>query len=499
MSDKKQFEQLGEYSSNQDITIDMDPIYVTAKPSVLTSREDYKRLGYYANEFRKGNIQLEQIPYKYRSHLKPTREAQQKAYSSLVQTEAKERERYNNSSTGRFTNLLGNVATGVLAIPALGITTGATGAPVVAEAMSAPELLTSYKAPFTAKLATDFLGGAALGEATNAVAHKSGYANFGDAIHDTMFPDRANINTFGDNAIASTFEFINPGYILGGVGANYLGHAAPKMFNNVLNGTKPFVKKAIKKMTLLPRLHSAYTRTGLRSDQLLEQRKKYENIIKLLWKRVRKQVHPPLPIKEVYTTERPFYSNDVNTIQQRLNGYFVERISPTEIAISKSNIFNPEIKLPLGTSISLSRVGHKPTILRYSTAKGGVPEVIISESFSLSDYRNMPNEVYYMLPDDVLSAIRQESIDAARVYNPRNLPGIKEFGSLSTVKEGYLPHISTDADAITSRAFYDAHIKGQVPLYDIQKTKNGYTHTYKNHRGIMQPLDIVVIENGSNG
>lgn len=104
-----------------------------------------------------------------------------------------------------------------------------------------------------------------------------------------------------------------------------------------------------------------------------------------------------------------------------------------------------------------------------------------------------------MLPDDVLSAIRQESIDAARVYNPRNLPGIKEFGSLSTVKEGYLPHISTDADAITSRAFYDAHIKGRVPLYSMQKTRNGYTHTYKNHRGVMQPLDVVVIENSSNG
>lgn len=330
MSDKKQFKQLGEYSNNQDITIDMDPISVTAKPPALNSREDYKRLGYYANEFRKGNIQLEQIPYRYRSHLKPTREAQQKAYSSLVQTEAKERERYNNSSTGRFTNFLGNVATGVLTIPTLGITAGA-GTSQVAEAMSAPELLTSYKVPFAAKLATDFLGGAALGEATNAVARKSGYANFGDAVHDTMFPDRANINTFGDNAIASTFEFINPGYILGGVGANYLGYAAPKMFNNILNGAKPFVKKAIKKITLLPRLHSARTRARLRSDQLLEQLKKYRNIENLLWKRQRMQRLPP-QAKEVYTTERPFYSNDVNIIRQLLNGYSVERISPTEIA-----------------------------------------------------------------------------------------------------------------------------------------------------------------------
>lgn len=104
-----------------------------------------------------------------------------------------------------------------------------------------------------------------------------------------------------------------------------------------------------------------------------------------------------------------------------------------------------------------------------------------------------------MLPDDVMHSIKQESLDAAQAYNPNNLSGIKEFGSLATVKEGYLPHISTDADAITSESFYNANIKDRVPLHGNQKTRNGVTHEYKNSKGVTQPLDIVVIKNGSDG
>lgn len=497
MSDKKQFEQLGEYSSNQDITIDMDPIYVTAKPSVLTSREDYKRLGYYANEFRKGNIQLEQIPYRYRSHLKPTREAQQKAYSSLVQTEAKERERYNNSSTGRFTNFLGNVATGVLAIPALGITTGATGAPVVAEAMSAPELLTSYKAPFTAKLATDFLGSTIAGEAVNTAAHHTGHSSFGDAVHDVLLPDRANINTFGDNAISSTLEFLNPGYIMGGIGTDYLGRNGKALFEKI----KPLTDK------LLTIPNAYYYRNLLNKEQkILREKSEYLDRLRNLYARrmfesASSESRTPIfgnPFNR--TAFKPFYSNNVDIINNELgfNGK-ATRISPTEILVSYTTQprTNPEIKLPENVTINYTQLRPQQYILKYSSNRGGKPELI--SRLSLADYQNLPDEIYYTFSDDIMKSINQESADAARIYNPNNSTGIKEFGSLATIKAGYLPHLSNDADAITSRSYYDKYIKNRVPLHTSQTTNEGYTHQYINSKGQTMPLDIVVIENGPDG
>lgn len=490
---------MGKY--NQDITIDMDPIYVTAKPSVLTSREDYKRLGYYANEFRKGNIQLEQIPYRYRSHLKPTREAQQKAYSSLVQTEAKERERYNNSSTGRFTNFLGNVATGVLAIPALGITTGATGAPVVAEAMSAPELLTSYKAPFTAKLATDFLGSTIAGEAVNTAAHHTGHSSFGDAVHDVLLPDRANINTFGDNAISSTLEFLNPGYIIGGIGADYLGKNGKVLFEKI----KPLTDKLL----TIPKAY--YYRNLLNKEQKILREKSmdfrrlaslYQKRVDRLWGSQGKTTENPFAPRTAF---KPFYSNNVDIINNELRSAGeASRISPTEILLSYNktrpgiNPVNPEIKLPENVTINYTQLRPQQYILKYPSNRWGKPELIIRK-MSLADYQDLPDEIYYTFSDDIIKSINQESIDAARVYNPNNSTGIKEFGSLATIKEGYLPHLSNDADAITSRSYYDKYIKNRVPLHTSQTTREGYTHQYINSKGQTMPLDIVVIENGPDG
>ena len=63
----------------------------------------------------RGGIKYQDIPYKYRSHIKEDIHSARDSFDKAVQSE---KERYENSNTGRFTNFMGQVVTAPMSLPA---------------------------------------------------------------------------------------------------------------------------------------------------------------------------------------------------------------------------------------------------------------------------------------------------------------------------------------------------------------------------------------------
>lgn len=85
-----------------------------AKP-LLTSRDDFKHLKQFSDLYARNNINYSDIPYKYRIHIKEDIHSARDKFDKAVQAE---KQRYENSNTGKFTNFMGQVVTAPLALPA---------------------------------------------------------------------------------------------------------------------------------------------------------------------------------------------------------------------------------------------------------------------------------------------------------------------------------------------------------------------------------------------
>lgn len=111
-----------------------------------------------------------QIPSAIRQYVRPN-VAEEVRRNKII--EEKEKERYKNSSTGRFTNLMGNVVTGTMALPVLDIAGSVIGdalksnsprtiKPSHLPALNIPNYVRAAK--LAGNLATSILAGEAVNE-----------------------------------------------------------------------------------------------------------------------------------------------------------------------------------------------------------------------------------------------------------------------------------------------------------------------------------------------
>lgn len=95
--------------------IPIKPVTITAPKPQLNSREDYSNLKSFSDSYARGDIKYLDIPYKYRAHIKEDIHSARNKFDKAVQAE---KDRYESSDTGRFTNFMGQVVTAPLALPA---------------------------------------------------------------------------------------------------------------------------------------------------------------------------------------------------------------------------------------------------------------------------------------------------------------------------------------------------------------------------------------------
>jgi hypothetical protein len=95
--------------------IPIKPVTITALKPQLNSREDYSNLKSFSDLYARGDIKYLDIPYKYRAHIKEDIHTARDKFDKAVQAE---KDRYENSNTGKFTNFMGQVVTAPLALPA---------------------------------------------------------------------------------------------------------------------------------------------------------------------------------------------------------------------------------------------------------------------------------------------------------------------------------------------------------------------------------------------
>lgn len=95
--------------------IPIKPVTITAPKPQLNSREDYSNLKSFSDSYARGDIKYLDIPYKYRAHIKEDIHSVRDKFDKAVQAE---KDRYENSNTGKFTNFMGQVVTAPLALPA---------------------------------------------------------------------------------------------------------------------------------------------------------------------------------------------------------------------------------------------------------------------------------------------------------------------------------------------------------------------------------------------
>lgn len=97
------------------MSIPIKPVTITAPKPQLNSREDYTNLQSFSDSYARGDIKYLDIPYKYRSHIKEDIHSARDQFDKAVQAE---KERYENSNTGKFTNFMGQVVTAPMVLPA---------------------------------------------------------------------------------------------------------------------------------------------------------------------------------------------------------------------------------------------------------------------------------------------------------------------------------------------------------------------------------------------
>lgn len=104
--------------------IPIKPVTITAPKPQLNSREDYSNLKSFSDSYARGDIKYLDIPYKYRVHIKEDIHTARDKFDKAVQAE---KDRYENSNTGKFTNFMGQVVTAPLALPVAEITSPIIG------------------------------------------------------------------------------------------------------------------------------------------------------------------------------------------------------------------------------------------------------------------------------------------------------------------------------------------------------------------------------------
>lgn len=114
---------------------------ITAPKPKLNSRQDYSKLKAFSNAYARGQIKYSEIPYKYRAHIPEDIHTARNKWDREVKAE---KDRYENSNTGRAMQALGNSISATLTLPALEI--ASTSAPGVKE--GARTIWSGIKRPF---------------------------------------------------------------------------------------------------------------------------------------------------------------------------------------------------------------------------------------------------------------------------------------------------------------------------------------------------------------
>lgn len=114
---------------------------ITAPKPQLNSRSDYSTLKAFSNAYARGQIKYSEIPYKYRVHIREDIHTARNKWDREVKAE---KDRYENSNTGRAMQALGNSISATLTLPALEI--ASTSAPGVKE--GARTIWRGIKQPF---------------------------------------------------------------------------------------------------------------------------------------------------------------------------------------------------------------------------------------------------------------------------------------------------------------------------------------------------------------
>ena len=421
-----------------DLTVDLDPITITASLPKLSSRADYRMLERYAKAYRRGKINREQIPFKFRPYLAKTQEEQQqRAYEMFAEEEAA-KELSNELGWDKLEKAYGLGMSTVVAAPTItsiagDALTGETakavyhtakkaGKRVAQEAKEIWSMAKELTAPQIGNFLLSMTGASLLGMEGNEYAQSKGYASFEDMMHESWFGGDPLSNSFKGDLARFGYGFLRPDVILG-VGFGSIGSNLAK---SLLKGVPDPVEKLMQQgagklfkqsLETSPKEQSKVGQTLARARQGISDwtqkvqdatRKKIDEISKQDWidyfrwtesgavrkrrKRVEELIRKEDDLaaelirnveskyglgKQRLTHYNPLHSNNVEYLQR----YFTDKMRMERTSVTRLSDTEIEVKFD-------------PSELRYFTGtRPGVstadPKLTLPEGVTLS--RQIPN------------------------------------------------------------------------------------------------------------
>ena len=216
-----------------DLTVDLDPIIITASLPKLSSRADYRRLDRYAKAYRRGEINREQIPFKFRSYLANTQEEQQqRAYEMFAEEEAA-KELSNELGWDKLAKAYATGMSAVIGVPAV---SSIAGEALTEEALkaawqgvkeigknvgsNAKDILNMARSLTKEQIGNFLMSMTAAGAAAEAgdqYANSKGYHSFEDMMHESWFGGNPLSQDFSGELARLGYSFLRPDMYLGGL------------------------------------------------------------------------------------------------------------------------------------------------------------------------------------------------------------------------------------------------------------------------------------------